>query len=324
MSKDRVPRDRVGIVHVHLDVENSVRDRIAAPLTAAGREVVWLDDRAKLERALPEIRALACGGLGANDGARAKALELVQILGSGVDHVPMHELAPEVQVVNARGIHAAEMRDHALAMMLHFARDVPRLTELQARARWAPFAGDTLAGRTLAVLGLGHVGRAVAAAGRALGMHVVGTRRSGVAVPEAHETWGPAGTAEALGRADYAVVCLPLTADTRGLLAADMLALLPARAVLVVLSRGGIVDEDALAERLTRGELHGAALDVFATEPLPDDHRLWSTPRLLLSPHVAGRSEQNLTRSFEVFASNVERWEAGIPLLTPVDRERGY
>lgn len=301
-----------------------MRDIVAAPLSDAGREVVWLEDEASLVAALPSLRALACGGLADVDWSAAGALELVQVLGAGIDHLSAIALPPRVQIVNARGIHGGEIRDHALAMMLSFARELPRLADLQRRRRWAPFAAGTLRGHTLGVLGLGHIGRDIAAAGRALGMHVLGTRVNEEPVREAHETLTAAFTRRVLAESDYVVVSLPATADTRGLLDEDALAAMKPTAVLVVLSRGGIVDENTLARMLHAGALRGAALDVFDREPLADDSPLWSTPRLLLSPHMAGLSHDYLARAFALFAQNVERLEAGVPLLTPVDLSRGY
>lgn len=317
-----VSRERVSIVHAYLDVEG--RDVAAAPLLAAGREVVWLEDEASLSAALPSLRVLACGGLADIDWAPARSLELVQIFGAGVDHLPAGRLPPRVQIVNARGIHGGEIRDHALAMMLAFARELPRLAELQRRRRWAPFAAGTLREKTLGILGLGHIGRDVAAAGRALGMLVIGTRTRDEPVPEADETLAPEHTQRVLAESDYVVVCLPATAATRGLIDENALAAMKPSAVLVVLSRGGIVDEAALCRRLHAGALGGAALDVFADEPLSEDSPLWSTPRLLVSPHMAGLSHDYFARAFAVLAENLERLDAGVPLLTPVDLERGY
>lgn len=315
---------KVSIVHAYLDVASARRPIVAAPLLDRGREVVWLDDDTKLAAALPEIRVLACGGLPALDFSGASALALVQVLGAGIDHLDTRGLPSSVRIANARGIHGGEIRDHALAMMLTFARDLPRVLDLQARRRWAPFAAGTLRGRTLGVLGLGEIGRSIAKAGRALGMHVIGTRIRDEVVADVHQTLAPSETRSVLARADYVVVCLPLTDATRGLLSENMLAELRPAAVLINISRGGILDEDALRRMLEAGTLRGAALDVFAEEPLPESSELWSTPHLILSPHMAGRAHDYLERAFTVLEANVQRLESGLPLLTPVDVARGY
>ncbi len=314
---------RVGTVHLYVHAEGD-RAVWAAPLLEGGREVIWLEDEGELSAALPTMEALGCGGLPALDYTAAARLRLVQLFGAGIDHVAGVDLPPRVHLTSSRGIHGGEIRDHALAMMLTFARELPRVLELQARAEWTPFAAGTLAGATLAILGLGTIGRSVAAAGRALGMHVVGTRASGAPVPEAARVWPPEGTREALASCDYAVVCLPLTARTRGLLNATMLEALRPNAVLVHISRGGIVDEAALADMLRAGRLRGAALDVFEREPLPKNSALWATPRLVVSAHIAGLSHDYLARATASLAENLRRLEAGEPLATEVDLARGY
>ncbi len=315
---------RIDIVHAYLDVENETREHIAAPILDAGRRVIWLTSEDELVDAVSDIRVLACGGLADIDWSTAAALELVQVFGSGVNHLPADALPHRTRVANARGIHGGEIRDHALAMTLSFARDLPRIAATQRRHRWAPFAGGTLADKTLGILGLGKIGRSIAAAGRALGMHVIGTRARPEPVPEAEETLLPDDTADVLARSDYVVVCLPATRDTRVLLDTTMLAAMKPHAVLIGLSRGGIIDEEALFDMLRDNGLRGAALDVFAEEPLAEDHPAWDTPNLIVTPHLAGRTRDYLHRAFEVLAANVERLEAGHPLLTPVDLERGY
>ncbi len=314
----------MAIVHVYLDVENSARTLLEAELLRSGREVVWLEDEASLVHALAEIRVLVCGGLADIDWSAATALRLVQVCGAGVDHVREGQLPPAATLLNARGIAGGEIRDHALAMMFSFARSLPRLAELQRRRRWEPFAAETLLGKTLGVLGLGCIGRSVAGAGRALGMRVIGTRMADEAVAEVDQVFTAGQTRRVLAACDYVIVCLPATAATRWLLDADALAVMKRTAVLVVVSRGGIVDEDALCRMLREGALRGAALDVFEDEPLPADSQLWTTPRLLLSPHMAGRAHDDPRRAFTVLAANLERYDAGLALLTPVDLERGY
>ena len=177
----------------------------------------------------------------------------------------------------------------------------------------------TLAGRTLGILGLGAIGEAVARKARALGMRVIGTRRSGAPTPHADRIYPPSGTDEVLEESDAIVVLLPLTPETQGLLDRQRLSRMREGALLVNLARGGIVEEDALAESLKQGHLGGAALDVFDAEPLPPGNPLWDTPNLLITPHMGGLVGDYLDRALEIFFENLDRLERGAPLL----RQRG-
>jgi phosphoglycerate dehydrogenase-like enzyme len=123
---------------------------------------------------------------------------------------------------------------------------------------------------------------------------------------------------------DYVVVTVPLTAETRGMLGAKQLAAMKPNAILVDVSRGGVVDEGALASAIEKGQIAGAGLDVFAEEPLPADNPLWEMPNVLISPHVAGLSPHYVERAFTLFKENLRRYIAGEDLLNKIDLERGY
>ena len=295
---------------------------------AAGRRLLWLEGDGDAEGQLSRISVLACAALPAVAWEHATSLKLVQVMGAGIDHLDLSVLPAGVAIANARGIHTPEIRDHVLAIMLSFARELPRLIVQQAQRDWSPFAAGTIAGKTLGILGLGHIGASVGRACRQLGMRVLATRshpqRQDDHRQGADEVVGPDATREVMAQADYLLVCLPATASTRNTLNEHMLSALPQHAVVIVVGRGGVVDETALATALHDGRLGGAALDVFAEEPLPEDSPLWTTPRLLISPHLAGWTQDYAQRGMALLLDNLQRLENGEPLLTPVDGGRGY
>jgi phosphoglycerate dehydrogenase-like enzyme len=308
----------------------SFGETVTRLIEEAGREIVCVEP-AELEARLGEVRVLLCSILPRVDWSRATALRLLQTMGSGTDLLwPARGLPPGVLVANARGIHLPEMRDHALAMMLAFARKLPSFLERQRERAWTVEPVGSIAGKTVGILGLGEVGRAVGLACRALGMHVVGIRfdareaQEVQEVQEAHEVFGPGALDRVLAASEYLVVLLPLTPETRGLIGARALGLMRRGAVIVHLSRGGIVDERALLEALRTGALAGAAIDVFEEEPLPAASPLWTAPNLILTPHVAGLVPDYVERAVRLFLENLDLVERGLPPRTLVHRDRGY
>jgi len=315
---------RADLIHLLVGEDEATHKRIAEIFAEQAREPRFLAAN-ELAAALPEIDVLVCGWAPRIDWSAATNLRLLHTLGAGVDWLlPAEGLPEDVLIANARGIHAMEMRDHTLAMMLAFERDLPRTFEQQRHRVWRPFTPGTLSGKTLGLLGLGEVGLPIAAACEALGMRVLGIRKNHRPTPHVEQTYSPADLALVLRSSDYVVVTAPLTDETRHWIDEEALAQMNPDAVLIVVSRGGIVDEEALLKRLEAGTLRGAALDVFAEEPLSGERLHWSTKNLLLTPHIAGFMQGYLERGLRLFLTNLGRLEADQALLTPVDRARGY
>ena len=230
------------------------------------------------------------------------------------------------QMTTAAGVHGAALAEFVLLGLLHVTRDVPGLRRLQAARHWQRFTSRALAGRRALVVGLGSVGCAIAAKLAALDLEVWGIRRSagrdcpaGVA-----RVLPPSGLADALRQVDALVLACPLTEQTRHLIGAAELAALPPGALLVNVARGPVVDEPALIAALRSHRLAGAALDVFAEEPLPADSPLWALDNVLLSPHSASTLADENRRIVDLFLANLERFLAGRPLLNRFDPARGY
>jgi phosphoglycerate dehydrogenase-like enzyme len=319
---------KIARIHVHHGFEPALGEVIGRMLRDAlpGREIVVWDREEQLRAGLPEVEVLLAFRPPKGVWAGARRLRLIQMMGAGVDALlPAPDLPAQVQIANAHGLHGAQMSELALGLMLALAKKLPRALEQQRAHLWKLWGLPQLAKKTLGILGLGAIGAAVAEKARAFDMRVVGTQRTPKPVPNVDlVVAGAEGTERVLRESDYVVVLLPLTPETRGSIGARELDFMKPGAFLVNLARGGIVDEDALLERLRSGALGGAALDVFAEEPLPASHPLWDAPNAILTPHLAGLEPDYMKRLLALSIDNVERLERGAPLRNLVDRARGY
>jgi len=262
--------------------------------------------------------------------AAAPRLRWLHQRGAGIDRIATPRLVgSEVVVTNGSGNHAPNIAEHLLALMLAFARQLPALVRSQQAARWEPPSPSRLfelSGQTLAIVGAGAIGGALAPRAAALGMTVIGVRRSAAAEP-------PAGMArvvtidrldEALGAADHVAIALPLTAETRGLFSAARLAAMKPGAHLYNVGRGALVDPGALLDALRSGRLAGAGLDVTEPEPLPADSPLWREPNVIITAHSSGNTPRSYERYERLLLDNLGRWVRGEPLLNVVDKRLGY
>ena len=226
----------------------------------------------------------------------------------------------------AAGVHGVALAEFTLLGLLYFAKDVPRLARWQAARHWELHAVGQVAGTRAVLVGLGGIGRQVARLLAAAGVEVTGVGRPGRAydVPGVSSYLADTELDSALPGADALVLACPLTDRTRNLVGARQLRLLPRGSVLVNVSRGQVVDEDALVDALRRGHLGGACLDTFATEPLPADSPLWGMPSVLVSPHSASTVAAENRLITGLFADNLRRWLDGAPLRNTYDRASGY
>lgn len=233
-------------------------------------------------------------------------LRWVQSVSAGVDQFPLDELrAAGVVLTSASGVHGPQVAEHAFALLLSLTRAVGVSIRDAADHVWRPRTGAEIAGSTMAILGLGTIGEEIARRAVAWDMQVIGTKAdpsSYVGVVE--HVLPPSETLDVCRRADVVVCVLPDTESTRGIIGADALDAL-GDGWLINVGRGSAVDEEALVAALDGGRLRGAGLDVFATEPLRDDSPLWSHPRVVLTPHIAGLSPKYGERLVEVFERNL-------------------
>lgn len=241
-------------------------------------------------------------------------LEVVQTLTAGVDHI-RPALPAGVVLCNGRGIHDTSTAELALTLILASLRGIPEFARAQDRGRWLPDRRESLADKRVLIVGHGQIGAAIEARVVPFEAEVVRVaRRSRPGVHAIGEL--PA----LLPDADVVVLILPGTAKTRHLVDADFLRLMKPGALLVNVSRGSVVDHDALLAALEDGRIR-AALDVTDPEPLPEDHPLWRAPNLLVTPHVGGASSAMWPRAYRVVQSQLERYARGLPLQNQVTGE---
>lgn len=248
----------------------------------------------------------------------------VSVGGSGCDHLGQWDPA-RTTVTNAAGVAAHMMAEYAFGCALHFSLDIDGLARDKAARHWDGARVMTpLKGKTLLIVGLGQTGQAVSARAQAFGMHVIGTRARPKDMDNVDEVHGSDALPKLWARADMIVVSVPLLPATRGMIgAADFAAMKPS-AILIDVSRGGVIDSEALLEALQSGRIRGAGLDVFAEEPLPQDSPFWALDNIILSPHSSGVSEGWDINSFDMFIENLRRWQRDEPLHNIVDPARGY
>ena len=261
----------------------------------------------------------------------ADRLRWIQWDGTGIDDLAsVPELADsDVVLTNMRGPHAAPMADHALGMILALAHRRRDLWEDQRQHRWEQAKYDgrmvELGGRTMGILALGDIGLAIARRANAFDMEVYAVDLKPVpSPPEVREVWSPDRLDELLGISDWFVVTVPLTSKSRGMLDRRRLGLLKPGARLIVMSRGGIVDEAALLEGLRSGRIAGAGLDVFDQEPLPQESPFWDMENVVFSPHVSALSPQMWEGRREIFKENLRRFLANQPFLYTCDKREGF
>lgn len=256
---------------------------------------------------------------------RMPELRWVHVAAAGVDAFLFPEmLASGVTLTNSRGAFDEPVAEFTLALILAVSKRLNLTMANQVERRWQHFETRLLAGRTVLIVGFGAIGHRIGRSLRALGMRVVGVRRSGEPHPDADEIHTLSELPEQLGRADYVVLVLPQTNETKQLIGERELRLMRPSAMLVNVGRGSVLDELALAEALAAGTIAGAALDVFEREPLAEDHPLWNAPNVLITPHMASDADDWRQRVMDVFSENLRRYLANEPLLNVIDKQRGY
>jgi len=284
-------------------------------------------DDAEAERLVGDVEALV-GHFRPAVCAAAPKLKWIQSFSAGMDNFLFPEIvARDVVVCNAAGLHAIQGGEHAWALLLALARGIRPAVERIQEKRWGGVDVVELSGGMRGVIGLGGFGMEIVKRAQGYGMTVLGL--------DPVRTEKPAGVDEMylptrdhledlLRRSDAVMVACPRTPETYHLMGEAEFELMKKAAYMVNVTRGGIVDEDALAAALNAGEIAGAALDVCETEPLPADSPLWSALNLILTPHRAGASQYRPQRLFEFFYQNLERYLKGEPVLNVVDKEKGF
>jgi phosphoglycerate dehydrogenase-like enzyme len=304
-----------------------------ATLAEAAPNVEFLVDLSEEEALAQAGRIQGADAHMLNDEILAAAGDLrwVQSWSAGVTrYLEMENLKNNDRIIltNMKGVHGPAISEHVFAMLLSLTRDLDSFRKAQEKAEWDRNAGTgmtTLSGRTMLVVGMGGIGREIARRAKGFDMTVLATVRTERPAPEYCDELG---TAKDLDRflplADVVAVALPLTDETTDLFDAEKFALMKPGAYFLNVGRGRIVVTDDLLAALDSGHLAGAGLDVTEPEPLPSDHPLWKSDRVIITPHVSSRAELTGERRWDVFQENMRRFGAGEPLLNLVDKQLGY
>jgi phosphoglycerate dehydrogenase-like enzyme len=263
-----------------------------------------------------------------NTIARAPRLKWIQVVSAGVDRWINTDIwRSRVVITGVSGIHATPIGEFVMAQMLMFAKNAPLSFRLKSRRDWKRYPVETLRGKSVGIVGLGHIGREIARLSKAFGMTVVATRRSIAAPGKAKNVdllLPQTQMKKLLKTSDYVILSVPLTPETRHIIGQKELRIMKPTARLINIGRGALVDEEALPGALKTKLIAGAGLDVTEIEPLPKESPLWNFENVILSPHVSGGMENYMFRATAVFCENLRRYLDGKRLLNMIDREKGY
>jgi phosphoglycerate dehydrogenase-like enzyme len=258
--------------------------------------------------------------------ANANALKWIQWSGAGVDAIMFDALREsDVVLTNVAGVFDKPMAEFALATILAFAKHLPENTLLQQTRTWKYRLTEAIDGKRVLIVGAGNIGTCIGQLLKAVGMQVVGLSRRGRANDPVFGTVHPLEKLnDDLANADYVVLIPALTAETRGMFGAAQFEAMKNSARFLNLGRGALVDEAALVDALNTGSIAGAGLDVFSTEPLPDDSPLWGMNQVIVSPHMSGDLVESPGQMAEIFLDNFDRYLRGETLRNMVDKQKGY
>jgi phosphoglycerate dehydrogenase-like enzyme len=307
-------------------------DRIRA--AAPGSRLVTLSVEGMADGPIDDVEVLLRGWLSAEAFDRllhrAPRLRWVHSASAGVERA----LTPAARerglvITNARGVFSRPIAEYVMLMILAVCRRLPQLLELQRERTWQPLEGVELRDVTVGIVGLGSIGRAVAALASSFGCRVIAIRRHPAERPaedgpHPDRVLGPDALPELLAESDFVVLATPLTPETEGMIDDAALRTLKRGAWLINIARGRLVDERALVRALRDGSIGGAVLDTFHEEPLPETSPFYELPNVIVTPHTSWSSGRVLDRSVELFCDNLRRFAAGDPLLNVVDPAAGY
>lgn len=259
--------------------------------------------------------------------ARCPKLRWIHSRNAGVDNILFPELVEyPIPLTNSSGVFSPSLGEFAIAGMLWFAKDIPRLLRNQQARRWEQFDVDQLTGHTLGIVGYGDIGRAVAVRARAMGMRILAVKRHFPDAPDPliDEFHKPAELHAMLSVCDYVAVAAPLTPETRHMISTAEFAAMKPTAVIINVGRGPVIDQAAMTSALAEHKIRGAALDVFEQEPLDPGDPLWGMENVLVSPHSTDHTRDWLDNAMRLFLEQYERFRQGQPLRNVVNKKLGY
>ena len=260
--------------------------------------------------------------------SRSSGLRWIHYVGAGLNHFnEMGIWEIKATVTNSSGVAAVPIAEHVLYIMLMFSRKAMVNFANKANKRWVRIHSSELRGKTLGIVGLGHIGQECARLSKALGMRIIITRRSAAPdldLPNVDKVYPRNDLLKMLAECDFVLLSLPLTQETYKIIGEAELRAMKPTAYLINIARGNLIDEPVLIRALEEGWIAGAGLDVFAKEPLPPDSRLWELPNTIITCHDSNSTGMDDARMVELFCANLEKYLNNQPLLNVVDKEKGY
>ncbi len=288
-------------------------------------EICFLPAGEKLGDHISDVEVLY-GTINEEDFPKAKALRWIQQPFVGVEWARYPSFRDsDVSLVNSRVLYGPQIAEHAFALLLSLTRGIITQLDFMRHKHWEWTPSIEIAGMTMGILGLGGIGRAVAVRAKAFDCKVIAVDKEPVEKPDTVDQLGQMDSLlDFLSQTDILMVCCPITPETHKLLSHDQFNAMPDGSYIVNVSRGKVVDEDALIAALDRGKLAGAGLDVTYTEPYPEDGPLWMRPNVILASHTAGGSQKIGKRAMSLFIENLHYDVKGEPLVNTVDKQKGY
>ena len=296
---------------------------------APDKKLLLSEDRAEIAQAAAEIE-IASGWVPRDLINQFGNLRWLQQWGAGADWLIDHpEMALQDYILtNTSGLHAIPISEHILMLMLAIARQLPGSVRAQSRRDWLRHESNgifELVDKTMLLVGVGAIGQRTAIISRAMGMHVLGVRRNpAVQAREVEQMFGPDQLRKVLPQADFVVLTVPLTPETRGMIGEAEFNAMKPTAYILNIGRGKTIAEGSLIQALTESRIAGAALDVFETEPLPPESPLWGMDNVIITAHYSGQTPHYTARALAIFIENLRRYQAGEILQNVVDKNLAY
>jgi len=315
---------------LNLEPDRLTEEQLAQIQSAApDMQVRMTRDLDEIQSLLPDVE-IAVGGVPHHLIPRATSLRWLQQWGAGADWLlrTPEAVQHEFVLTSASGVHAIPISEQIIGYLLAFARGLHRSICAQVKHQWHRETKQSLfelANKTMVLVGVGAIGARTAEIAVALGMRVLGVRREPqTELPNIEAMYGPNQLLEILPLADFVVLTIPLTEETKGMIGERELRAMKSTAYIVNIGRGATIDQDALIQALQDGWIAGAGLDVFTPEPLPQDSPLWEMENVIITGHYAGMTPEYDNRALEILLENLSRYRAGQELINVVDKKLGY
>lgn len=283
------------------------------------------------EKMVKEAEVLVTGGNGADEASlrTADKLKWIMVISAGVDYLPLDTIAEKgIMLTNANGIHRIQMAEYAISSILAVARNERAFLKKQEQHVWDKnLMIDEITAKKLVVVGAGAIGQEVARLGKAFRMHTIGVSRSGSPKEHFDEMYKQTDIETVLPHADYLISILPSTKETKYFYKENHFDLMPKHGVFLNMGRGDAVATDVLLDALNKEKIKAVVLDVFEEEPLPEDHPFWDHERVILTPHMAGKTPYYTERAMDVFEKNLAVYtdeETEKQYINKIDLDRGY